>query len=410
MRKYYKLLFTVFVLLAILLFLVNLDQGRQELLSYEKQSVIITEINEKEPDGNVAAIEDKVQAPLFPIYLQYEKYPITYTYFLVNKETVNIRSGPSYSEQIIRKAKRNEKLNYYETVLINTGDASPISWYHITWYEKDELFFGFVESSIVTKRIFQFDKMEAAVLKTQEYADRGKITYISNYKNQKGYAPLYHGSTRDALGNSQSQSAPGYFSLSNKEEFVYIGDGTLVRYLFSTGDYVRVEIIQTGETYYVPSKYIITDKAVHNLKTIVVIDRKNQNEAVYEKINETWTLISYTLATTGTTGEYAQPTPLGYYFAMGKRSQFLYYKDGTYIIQGYAPYAIRFSGGAYIHGVPVNYKYNSKGERITPSIQEYSQTIGTVPLSHKCVRNYTSHAQFLYDRYIQGEMVVVVIE
>lgn len=70
----------------------------------------------------------------------------------------------------------------------------------------------------------------------------------------------------------------------------------------------------------------------------------------------------------------------------------------------------RFNGGAYVHGVPVNYLYSEKGERITPPKIEYSKSIGTVPLSHKCVRNYTSHAKFLYDWYREDETIIIVIE
>lgn len=421
MKKYFGYFLTILVLLSTLLFLVFILQGQEEQLLFEKYSLVASEINGKEPVdqesefekaaiGDVIAIEEEFILPSFPVSLKYHNYKTTYTYFLVEREMVEVRSGPSFSETVIKRLSKNDKVNYIETVFVKTGENTSDQWYHITWNDNGDTLFGFVNSNDVTKRFFQFDKMEKAVNFAQEYADRGKLTYINNYKNQTGYAPFYHGGTVDEFGNERSQSAPGYFDLSNLQEFIYIEDGTLVKYLFTKGDYIKVQLLSTGETYFVPRKYIPTDRAVTSLKKIVVIDRMNQNEAVYENIQGTWTMISYSLATTGTVGEYSQITPLGYFYAVERREQFLYYKDGTYQIQGYAPYVIRFNGGAYIHGVATNYKYNSKGQIITPPIQEYSKTIGTVPLSHKCVRNYTSHAKFLYDWYTPGETIVVVIE
>lgn len=421
MKKNFGFILTALILLAITLFFVFLLQGREEQLSREEISAVSTDTDKSDQEenaakfeevsiGDIVSVEERVLSPSFAVSLQYDKYSLTYTYFLVEKEAVNIRSGPSRSEKIIRKAFKGEKLNYLESVFIKSGENSTDCWYHVTWDVEEEPYFGFVESTVVTKRLFQFDKMEEAVLTAQEYADRGKLTYINNYQNKRGYAPLYNGGTVDGAGNGRSQSAPGYSSPANKGDFIYIGDGTLVRYLFTNGDFIKVEVIATGDRYYVPRKYIPADGGISELNKVIAIDRKNQNEAVYEKVRGSWTMISYTLATTGTTGKYAQPTPLGYYFGIEKRGQFFYYEDGTTRIQGYAPYAIRFAGGAYVHGVPVNYKYSDTGARITPPIQEYSKTIGTVPLSHKCVRNYTSHAKFLYDWYAAGETIVIVIE
>lgn len=65
----------------------------------------------------------------------------------------------------------------------------------------------------------------------------------------------------------------------------------------------------------------------------------------------------------------------------------LFLKDGSSALGGYAPYASRFTNGAYIHGVPVNVPRTA--------MIEYSWSLGTVPRSHMCVRNATSHAKFI---------------
>ena len=77
-------------------------------------------------------------------------------------------------------------------------------------------------------------------------------------------------------------------------------------------------------------------------------------------------------------------------------------KDGSAATGGYAPYASRFTNGAYIHGVPVNVPRTA--------MIEYSWSLGTTPRSHMCVRNATSHAKFVFDWAPTERSLVVVIE
>ncbi|MCL1808810.1 MAG: L,D-transpeptidase [Clostridiales bacterium] len=260
-------------------------------------------------------------------------------------------------------------------------------------------------------RVFQFEKMTEALEKADTEFARGVVAYIDNYKNRKGYAPYFNGKSTDSAGGSRSASAPGYPDISNSNEFFYIPDGTLVRVISEQEGFIKVVLIESDKICYVPAKYVRTDDCLTALEKAIVVDRGNQNIAVFEKRDSgEWTVVSYSLATTGMVGIYHQPTPLGYYFAIEKKERFYYLFDGTDEVEGYAPYAIRFTAGAYIHGIGVAFKHSEDGERITPGIQEFSKSIGTVPLSHKCVRNYTSHAKFIYDWYVHGETIVVVIE
>lgn len=79
-----------------------------------------------------------------------------------------------------------------------------------------------------------------------------------------------------------------------------------------------------------------------------------------------------------------------------------YFHDGTRDLAGYAPYACRFTNGAYIHGVPTS--------DVDAEIIEYSSTLGTIPRSHMCVRNASSHSKFVYDWVKIKESVVFVID
>ena len=357
-----------------------------------------------EPSEGKLNVEDETVLPKVVFDLKYEQYLFTHTYILMQNGPVHIRKGPDLNEAVLKDGLRNEKYNYLETIINDK------TWYHINWDENGEKCFGFVNAEVVEKRDFQFDKMYEAVVSAEKKGKNNTVTYINNYHNNKGYAPLYHGQSVDQYGDSRSQSAPGYPSPLNLTEFSYLGDGTLVNVIATGADFTKVSLISNSKIYYVPNKYIVSPPAITAIKKIIVIDRENQNEAVFEKEGQEWKIISYTLATTGTTGKYHQLTPLGCYCVMEKRERFYYYKDGTTTIQGYAPYALRFAGGAYIHGVPVNYKHTAEGTRIDPGKIEYSRTIGTVPLSHKCIRNYTSHAKFLYDWFTPAETIVIVME
>jgi hypothetical protein len=173
--------------------------------------------------------------------------------------------------------------------------------------------------------------------------------------------------------------------------------------------FTKVKVIGWEGEYWVQNKYINRKNTLKELNKVIIVDRKFQNQGVFEFREGQWSLVSYNLATTGKKGTYSLETPLGYYMAIQKRDKFLYFKDGTQEIAGYAPYAIRFSAGGYIHGVPVNYIIE-EGRRIDPGMKEYMSTIGTIPLSHMCVRNFTSHAKFLYDWIDIGNTAVIVIE
>ena len=50
-----------------------------------------------------------------------------------------------------------------------------------------------------------------------------------------------------------------------------------------------------------------------------------------------------------------------------KKPSLFYLKDGTNELEGYAPYALRFNGGAYIHGIPVNYIFPMIPDPLDPT-------------------------------------------
>ena len=348
--------------------------------------------------GTVATYNTRVPDSV-AVNLKYTRYSIPYDYVLITTSGANIRSAPSTSGSVIGKAGYNTKVKVVAMVkgqyLSSYGTDK---WYEVIWTNGAR---GYILSSLARYRTFQFEKMLASLTALKNEVDTTTTAYISNYKNANGAAPYYNGGTQDPYGVQRYQSAPAYSSASTGASFRYIADGTLLTVLGESGTFYKIRTMNFSGEYYVPKKYVSLSNSIATLSKVIVVDRNNQNEGVFELINGGWNLVSYSYATTGANTKYKMPTPLGYYMTIQRVSQFQYVDDITGAIAGYAPYGIRFTGGSYIHGVPVG---------LNAPMQEYSGTIGTVPLSHKCVRNYTSHAKFLYDWMELGKTAVIVIE
>lgn len=369
--------------------------------------------NEKEKDDYTEVIvrtfETKVPEEVV-LNIKYDKYQVPLDYLLIMSEGANIREKPSTSAKVIGKAHYFEKLNLISEVQGEFLEKyKSDKWYRVAFKSEDKIVEGYIFSNLAQPRTFQFDKMYESVKKAKSEIDLNTTAYISNYKNRIGTAPLYNGNTKDKFGIQRYQAAPAYYEPNSSSEFRYISDGTIVTVLAETDSFYKVRALSFDGEYYVPKKYVSFRESIETLTKVIVVDRKNQNEGVFEVIDGKWNLISYIYATTGENAKYKLPTDLGYYMAVEKVSKFSYLSDTTKQIAGYAPYAIRFNGGAYVHGVPVDYVIKD-GKRIDPGMQEYLYTIGTVPKSHKCVRNYTSHAKFLYDWIDIGKSIVIVIE
>lgn len=265
-----------------------------------------------------------------------------------------------------------------------------------------------------TTREFQWEKMkERLSLLESIQREPSQWAILQNYKNRNGEAPLVKVFKRDAykrvsdtLGVERYQSVPLYLLTDTVIPEIYGRDGSLVRIKAMDEDskFARIQTVYDGEEeWYAPKKYIkqIGDTVVFD--KAIFVDRHNQNIATLEHVGSKWLVRSMNPATTGQhRPPYAQETPLGMYVLQEKKSHMIYLVDGSKETGGFAPYANRFTNGAYIHGVPVNAPRKS--------LIEYSPSLGTTPRSHMCVRNATSHAQFVYDWAPVNETIVFVLE
>ena len=262
-------------------------------------------------------------------------------------------------------------------------------------------------------REFQWDKIKDT-LTLLESAQRTPIQWatLQNYKNQNGIAPVVeewekdeYNSVTDEYGVSRYQSIPLYDSLGSKKPIRYARDGSVVKFLKDTLDYMKICSMTYDGEWYVPVDYVkVLETPVFN--HVIFVDRTNQNITTLEKEDGKWLVRSMNPATTGLhRPPYQQETPLGTFVIQEKRRKMFYLHDGSSEMAGYAPYASRFTRGGYIHGVPLNNPNATERDEV-----ELSPTLGTTPRSHMCVRNATSHAKFIYDTFPPLESLVVVIE
>lgn len=370
--------------------------------------------------------------------IEYNQYNIGYFYVVAVNSAVNIRQEPTVDSAVVRQLGFYSKMNAFEKVkgqYIKKSDSD--EWYRVYWYEKDQIKTGYIYSKVVRFRTFRLGMAMDQINQLDDYLkDHDNMAKISNYKNANGWAPSYKGQKFDALGNQRDQSAPLYETSDGKGEFRYLPDGMIVDVLGAENGMYKVHVFDHEANGYIPKKYLSFQNQVKDLKQVIFVDIKNQNISSYEYADDLWHLKSLSYATTGMEAEFKEPTVPGTYAAIQKKDKFLYLDDVTKELDGYAPYAIRFNGGAYLHGFPVNYKWNTVqelvkeaeydeqgvllqeavyeekrvGSPIDPGLIEYSYTLGTIPLSHKCVRNPTSHAEFLYNWIVLNEAMIIVVD
>ncbi len=339
--------------------------------------------------------------------LEYLDYKISFDYFLITaKEEVKAYETPVPDDKIEEELKYLDKVSLLQRVVgeeLNESDT----WYRIAFADNGKIKDAYLHSSQGKARKFRFTKMIEAINQLEEDLAEGTLHFVTNYKNHNGTPPQDGDIAVDEYGYRVYHSAPAYQEPDKDSGYRYAPDGILIRILAEVDNFYHVEIPTFGDDYYIPRQYIDINDEFNQLEQVIVVDREQQNQAAFE-LGENIDLVSYTLATTGIPGEFSFETTLGSYKVLQKRDRFEYLKSGVEKIGGYAPFAVRFTGGAYIHGVPVEYE-EENGEKIDPGMIEYLHTIGTFPRSNMCVRNFTSHAEFLHNWVDSKKSAVIVI-
>lgn len=262
-----------------------------------------------------------------------------------------------------------------------------------------------------TVRVVQWDKIrERLFFLDSIQQERNYWVTLQNYKNLNGESPTIRDFVRneykrvsDQFGVERYQSVAVYLPTDSVTPERYSRDGSLAKLKGEEGSFYRIEPVDFDGEWLVKKKYVKMIGDTVTFEKVIVVDRKDQNIATLEKDSSIWKVRSVNPATTGRHNPpYGQETPLGLFIIQENKPKMIYLKDGSQALGGFAPYASRFSNGGYIHGVPVN----APNTRII----EYSQTLGTIPRSHMCVRNASSHAKFIYEWAPVLQTVMFVIE
>ena len=370
--------------------------------------------------------------------IDYNKYDIGYFYVVAINNAVNIRLQPNVDSPIVKSLGLYGKINVFEKVNGQFFEKSNSDeWYRVYWYEKEEIKTGYIYAPIVAFRTFNFAGALSEIENLETFfSTADHMGKVNNYKNYSGRAPLRAGSELDAYGHKGDQSAPLYVEADTKSDFRYLSDGQIFDILDMSTDMYYVYVPYFDQYGYIPSKFVSTSNSVKVLEQAIFVDLHNQNIFTLQNEDGTWAVQSISYATSGKEAEFKEKTVPGYYAAIQKKDKFLYLDDVTDELDGYAPYAIRFNGGAYLHGFPVTYKWETEqvlispaefdkdgimikeavyedvriGGPIDPGMIEYSYTLGTVPLSHKCIRNPTSHALFMYNWIVLDQSIIIISE
>lgn len=341
------------------------------------------------------------------------KYPVLLAYMLIGIGLCGCKKDSSKEQQLLL---HKEKVDTVDIIQLSSKPVQRLKSTDIKLI-KDLKYDKYTLDDVYpykdTTRSFKWDliREKLAFIENIQLGDSIRWVVLQNYKNSNREAPLvkqyvrnaYH-RVSDTLGVERYQSVPLYLPSDSVTPIRYGRDGNIAFLQGIKGSFSYIKPIDMDGEWLVPSRYLkeLSDTTVFS--HVIFIDRKDQNITTLERLGKgEWRICSMNPATTGRHAPpYAQETPLGIFLLQQKKKKMVFLKDGSQATGGYASFASRFTNGAYIHGVPVN----------VPQTQmiEYSWSLGTIPRSHMCVRNATSHAQFVFEWAPTAQTLIVVIE
>ena len=284
---------------------------------------------------------------------------------------------------------------------------------------KPETFKGFIvdTGNNVIKRGFYWDKVLTKIENVNKFI-QDAIDSGENINIITEYAPLTHDvpSKKDKFGNKNNQSIIAYTSPDKKGEIINIPDQSLFRILGEEKGMLKIQTPFYGGPYYIP-KNENNYKKVENINgavnKFIAIDPSSQAEMLFERDPQTnkFKVVSYSFVTTGKDGSGSYETPHGAFLIAFTRGYMPFTRKARpgdtplsgrpdLTIGGVAKFAVRFSGGGYLHGIPVNTHF--KGET---ALTETAAKIGTYKESHKCVRHFDDQVGFIVDWVNAGSKI-----
>mgnify|MGYP000948873798 CR=1 FL=1 len=259
----------------------------------------------------------------------------------------------------------------------------------------------------VSKRGFYWDKMINKIEIVNDFITKAinaneQLYIITEYKPLSRDKP----SKKDRFGNKNNQSIIGYTKANKEGEIINIPDQTIFKIIGEENNMLKIETPFYGGPYFI-EKIEGTYKKAENIKEkvnkFIAIDPHSQTEVLFQRNPETekYEVVTYSYVTTGKDGWGSYETPHGAFLIAFTRPYMTFTRharagDKTLpgrsdlTIGGIAKYAVRFSGGGYMHGIPVGLNFKGSTLNTGPALK-----IGTYKDSHKCVRHFDDQIEFI---------------
>lgn len=346
--------------------------------------------------------------------LKYSKNsPKNLNNFIFIKSLSNLKSSPNDKADNLGVLKYTEKPELIFD-LISSVNGKEELWYYVKNNNKEVITEGFLVGNKGIKRGFYWNEISSRINMINSFiAESNKnskdlyviLAYVPLSKNY--FSPV------DKFGNRSTQSIKAYTNKSLEGEYINIPDQSLFRKLSETAEYIELETPFYGGPYYIKNNSKVYKKVSLNdkINRYIAIDTNSQSEVAVERNieNNQYEVITYSFVTTGKDNGYSSyDTPHGVFMVAHTRTYMMFTRNlksteniktipkrlvagQGQVIAGEAPYAIRFSGGAYLHGVPGPIGASSAAKWYTAS------KIGTYKESHKCVRHYDDQIKFLFE-------------
>ena len=259
----------------------------------------------------------------------------------------------------------------------------------------------------VSERGFYWNKMINRIEIVNNFIDtalkaKEDLYIITEYKPLSRDKP----SKKDRFGNKNNQSFIGYTKANKEGEIINIPDQTIFKIIGEENNMLKIETPFYGGPYFIEKTegtYQKAENIKEKVNKFIAIDPHSQTEVLFQRNPETekYEVITYSYVTTGKDGWGSYETPHGAFLIAFTRPYMTFTRharagDKTLpgrsdlTIGGSAKYAVRFSGGGYMHGIPVG--LNFKGSTLNTGT---AQKIGTYKDSHKCVRHFDDQIEFI---------------
>lgn len=319
-------------------------------------------------------------------------------YIIIKNKNVKVYDGITAGSQVIGNFSYGKRLDLieYDNDFAKVFFRSTDGLDYVGYIKRKEVYVREVDEEKALNKIIKLNEfIEKKLLEnkslviTQSYAYDQDVTGGLN--------------VTDSEGERSANAQKFYKSTGPKAKWVYLADRSLVAIESSDKEYVKISTPEREEFLYIKKKdfkYTKKTEIFGVIEKIAVVDRTNQNTQLYDYVGGEFLLTKSSQSTTGYNDNVnSYKTPKGYYIVSNVKPFMMYYdlpKNANETKKiGRALYAVRFSGGYYLHGIPL--KDELKGVEREQTRKNVAAILGGHPSSHGCVRNDDEDAKFIYD-------------